>query len=33
VILATINTISEAKLIEEMMDIVPGYTSNIVSTL
>jgi FlaA1/EpsC-like NDP-sugar epimerase len=33
VILATINTIPEAKLIEEMMDIVPGYTSNIVSTL
>ena len=32
-ILATINTIPEAKLIEEMMDIVPGYSSNIVSTL
>ncbi len=32
-ILANINTIPEAKLIEEMMDIVPGYTSNIVSTL
>jgi FlaA1/EpsC-like NDP-sugar epimerase len=32
-ILATINTIPEAKLIEEMMDIVPGYTSNIVSAL
>jgi FlaA1/EpsC-like NDP-sugar epimerase len=32
-ILATINTIPEAKLIEEMMDIVPGYTSKIVSIL
>ncbi len=32
-ILATINRIPEQKLIEEMLEIVPGYTSNIVESL